>query len=96
MIDSTVYSLPGPGQFINTVSGSQMRISSGLRSCTSIVQITPPFMLDGRSIRLIDTPGFDDTTKSDTEILRMIALFLTEASVSSSLLSVAYHLVDTT
>ncbi|KAJ2935280.1 hypothetical protein H1R20_g1813, partial [Candolleomyces eurysporus] len=35
-------------------------------------------MLDGRSVTLIDTPGFDDATKSNTEILRMIALFLTE------------------
>ncbi|KAJ2928361.1 hypothetical protein H1R20_g8715, partial [Candolleomyces eurysporus] len=71
-------SLPCPKQFINTVSGSHMRISSGLRSCTNVVQVAPPFMLDGRSVTLIDTPGFDDTTKSDTEILRMIALFLTE------------------
>ncbi|RXW22843.1 hypothetical protein EST38_g3035 [Candolleomyces aberdarensis] len=73
-----LYSLPCPKQFINTVSGSHMRISSGLRSCTNVVQIAPPFVLDGRSVTLIDTPGFDDTTKSDTEILRMIALFLTE------------------
>jgi predicted GTPase len=35
-----------------------------------------PFELDGRSITLIDTPGFDDTTKSDTDILKMIAGFL--------------------
>ena len=30
---------------------------------------------------LIDTPGFDDTTKSDTEILKLIAFFLAAASV---------------
>lgn len=33
---------------------------------------------------LIDTPGFDDTTKSDTEILRMISRYLSTASVSSN------------
>ncbi|KAJ2935282.1 hypothetical protein H1R20_g1815, partial [Candolleomyces eurysporus] len=36
-------------------------------------------MLDGRSVTLIDTPGFDDTNRSDTEILRMIAHFLSTA-----------------
>ncbi|KAJ2924778.1 hypothetical protein H1R20_g12311, partial [Candolleomyces eurysporus] len=61
-----------------TVRGSHTRINSGLRFCTNLVKVAPPFMLDGRSVTLIDTPGFDDATKSDTEILRMIALFLTE------------------
>ena len=35
-----------------------------------------PFELDGRYITLIDTPGFDDTTKSDADVLKMIAAFL--------------------
>jgi hypothetical protein len=35
-----------------------------------------PFELDGRRITLIDTPGFDDTRKSDTDVLKMIAAFL--------------------
>ena len=34
------------------------------------------FELDGRLVTLIDTPGFDDTSKSDSDILRMIAAFL--------------------
>lgn len=33
---------------------------------------------DGRQAWLIDTPGFDDTSRSDTEILREIASALTE------------------
>jgi len=48
----------------------------GLQSCTSIVQVSKPFVLGRRTITLIDTPGFDDTTRSDTDILRMIAAFL--------------------
>jgi predicted GTPase len=36
-------------------------------------------MLKGRPVTLIDTPGFDDTTKSDSDILRMIAAFLATA-----------------
>ncbi|TEB19747.1 hypothetical protein FA13DRAFT_1593346, partial [Coprinellus micaceus] len=67
----------GKTTFINTVSGSQMRISGGLRSCTNVVQVAPPFWLDGRKVTLVDTPGFDDTTRSDTDILKMIAHFLT-------------------
>jgi hypothetical protein len=34
------------------------------------------FNLDDRRVVLIDTPGFDDTTQSDTDVLRMIAAFL--------------------
>ena len=48
----------------------------GLRSCTSKVETGDTFELFGKSITLIDTPGFDDTTMSDTDILKMIALYL--------------------
>ena len=47
-----------------------------LESCTAEVQVTDKFTLDGRPVTLIDTPGFDDTSKTDTEILKLIALFL--------------------
>lgn len=47
-----------------------------LESCTAEVQLADEFTLDGRNVALIDTPGFDDTTKSDTDVLRMIADFL--------------------
>ncbi|KAF5327319.1 hypothetical protein D9619_004266 [Psilocybe cf. subviscida] len=69
----------GKTTFINSASHSKLRIGRGLQSCTSIVQIAQPFELDGRSVTLIDTPGFDDTTKSDADILRMIAAFLATA-----------------
>ena len=47
-----------------------------LESCTSEVQLADEFVLDGRAVILIDTPGFDDTNKSDTDILKLIAAFL--------------------
>ena len=47
-----------------------------LESCTSEVEVAEEFTLDGRAVTLIDTPGFDHTSKSDTEILKMIAYFL--------------------
>ena len=50
----------------------------GLGSCTPEVQIADEFGLDGRTVTLIDTPGFDDTTRSETEILKMIAFYLVE------------------
>jgi hypothetical protein len=63
-------------QYINLVSGSDLRVGKGLESCTNNVQMSIPFKLDGRSIILIDTPGFDDTTKSETDVLGMIAAYL--------------------
>jgi hypothetical protein len=62
-------------QFINLVSESNLGIGSGLGSCTSVVQPGKPFDLDGRRVILVDTPGFDDTTRSDVDILNTIALF---------------------
>lgn len=37
--------------------------------------------MGSRRVLLIDTPGFDDTTKSDTDILKEIAAFLATSSV---------------
>jgi hypothetical protein len=63
-------------QFINLVSGSELEVGHRLRSCTSEIQLSKPFLLEGRYVTLVDTPGFDDTTKSDTDILKMIGGFL--------------------
>ena len=63
-------------QFINLASNSSLRIGMGLESSTAEVQLTDEFTLDGRGVILIDTPGFDDTSRSDTDILEMIAAFL--------------------
>ena len=41
-------------------------------------------MLDGRLVTLIDTPGFDDSSVSDTDILKMIALYLSTMCVAVS------------
>lgn len=63
-------------QFVNLVSGSTLRVGDGLESCTTEVQLSIPFELGGRLVELIDTPGFDDTSKSDADILNMIATYL--------------------
>ena len=63
-------------QFINLASGSSLRVGTNLESCTDEVNTVDPFPLDGRPVVLIDTPGFDDSSKSDTEILKSIAAYL--------------------
>lgn len=63
-------------QFINLISRAHLTVSDRLKSCTSEVQSVGPFDLDGQAITLVDTPGFDDTTVSDTDILKKIAVYL--------------------
>ena len=50
---------------------------NGLDSCTADVKLANEFILDGKAVTLIDTPGFGDTTKSDMEIFKTVAAFLT-------------------
>jgi hypothetical protein len=38
--------------------------------------MAPSFFLGDRTINLIDTPGFDDTDKSDVDVLKEIATYL--------------------
>lgn len=63
---------------MNQVSGSCLETGDDLESCTSKVQESEEFILDEKRIMLIDTPGFDDTHKTDTEVLKSIAAFLGE------------------
>lgn len=68
----------GKSTFINKASGSNLPVSHSLESCTREVRTSRPFVVSGRVITLIDTPGFDDTTRSDTDILAMIAAYLSK------------------
>jgi hypothetical protein len=43
--------------------------------------------INGRVVTLVDTPGFDDTNRSDTDVLHELALWLTESYKSQRLLS---------
>ena len=51
-------------------------MSDGLESCTQDVRLGNPFLLDGKTVTLVDTPGFDDTYKSEADVLKQIAEFL--------------------
>ena len=68
-------------QFVNNVTGnveSGAVIGHSLKSQTQAVQPVRCALPDGREIVLVDTPGFDDTYLSDTQILRRIATWLKE------------------
>ncbi|PCH38686.1 nucleoside triphosphate hydrolase protein [Wolfiporia cocos MD-104 SS10] len=66
----------GKTSFINIASGSRLRVGKGLRSTTGCTQTSRTFRVDGCPVRLIDTPGFDDSNMSDVEILTKITKIL--------------------
>ncbi|TEB22470.1 hypothetical protein FA13DRAFT_1757292 [Coprinellus micaceus] len=66
----------GKTSFINLASDSHLPVSSGLGSCTSDISISEPFVVEGQRVRLIDTPGFDDSYKSEGGVLTIVADFL--------------------
>ncbi|KZP03911.1 hypothetical protein FIBSPDRAFT_443298 [Athelia psychrophila] len=67
----------GKSTFINLISGSKLRVSADLKSCTDTMSATAPFDFQGQKVVLLDTPGFDDSERSDIDILMMITTFLT-------------------
>jgi hypothetical protein len=64
---------------VNQASKSYLKVGGDLDSCTSEIQESGEFILDGRRVILIDTPGFDDNYKSDMDVLKSIAAFLGES-----------------
>ncbi|KAJ3498805.1 hypothetical protein NMY22_g19567 [Coprinellus aureogranulatus] len=95
-----VYRVMGPtgtgkSTFINVATRSnQMETSSQLESCTQSIKTSEPFTFEGRTVVFIDTPGFDDTVKSDADILRDIATFLGRMSNSQQKLAGVIYLKD--
>ncbi|KAG9125053.1 hypothetical protein FRC07_009143 [Ceratobasidium sp. 392] len=73
-----VFGATGTGKttFVNDASGGSLEVGDDLQACTQDVAPSNQFQVDGRDVVLIDTPGFDDTELSDTEILRRISAFL--------------------
>ena len=74
LVTMTVNS-PDRLQFINLASGSNRPLATGSGPYVTEIQLSE-FTLDGRTVTLIDTPGFDDVSRKDTEILEMITTFL--------------------
>ena len=93
----------GKTTFIEKASGQKLQVGHNLHSCSSPIpfpqtKLTPPPIgttniqkihckIGGRNITLVDTPGFDDTSRSDTDILILIASWLRESYKENTLLS---------
>ncbi|RYP48019.1 hypothetical protein DL768_006010 [Monosporascus sp. mg162] len=76
-----VMGMTGSGKttFISRVTGrTDLKIGHDLNSCTQDIEVVET-EIDGRVVRFVDTPGFSDTYLSDTEVLEMIASYLSKA-----------------
>ncbi|CAG8261014.1 unnamed protein product [Penicillium salamii] len=76
-----VMGLTGTGKstFIQTATESpEVVVGHDLESCTSEMK-GYTFHYKGHNVNLIDTPGFDDTHKSETEVLANIAKWLEDS-----------------
>ncbi|KAH8690417.1 P-loop containing nucleoside triphosphate hydrolase protein [Phaeosphaeriaceae sp. PMI808] len=63
----------GKSYFINQLAGRQVvKEGAQLDSCTQECQLVP-VEIGNNKVMLMDTPGFDDTTRPDSEILSEIA-----------------------
>ena len=69
----------GKSSFISLLCDTKVEIGHDLDSCTSEVGVYPCELLPGRTIYLIDTPGFDDSKRKDTEVLRELASYLAKS-----------------
>ncbi|KLU90969.1 hypothetical protein MAPG_09494 [Magnaporthiopsis poae ATCC 64411] len=65
----------GKSSFVSSCTGRDVVVGHGLQSCTSDIMIFD-FDLDGHKVYLVDTPGFNDTHKSDAETLATVATYL--------------------
>jgi len=63
-------------QFINVATGVDAGIGHDLESCTTEIGIIKMRFPGGYNVVFVDTPGFDDTKKSDSDILKMISVWL--------------------
>ncbi|CUS07478.1 unnamed protein product [Tuber aestivum] len=86
----------GKSYFIREVTGnSGVEVSSGLHSCTSKVG-SYSFEHAGAKVTLVDTPGFNDTTRTDSEVLTEICDWTSETFKENRLLSGIIYLHSVT
>ncbi|KAF8423557.1 P-loop containing nucleoside triphosphate hydrolase protein [Tirmania nivea] len=66
----------GKSRFIRTITGdSRVTVGDTLRSTTQIIA-SYGAVLDGQPYRFLDTPGFNDTERSETDILLSLVTWL--------------------
>ncbi|KAF9089777.1 hypothetical protein BGX27_002408, partial [Mortierella sp. AM989] len=72
-----VLGLTGAGKsyLIREISGQDVKVGDDLGSCTQKIEPVR-CQISGQSVIILDTPGFDDTNRSDTEVLADVADYL--------------------
>ncbi|KAK1833478.1 P-loop containing nucleoside triphosphate hydrolase protein [Podospora conica] len=77
----------GKTTFISRATGrTDLEIGHGIDSCTQDV-IPVAFTLDGQPVTLFDTPGFDDSERSDADILNLVANYMARSYEQGMLLT---------
>ncbi|KAL9036643.1 MAG: hypothetical protein Q9180_004180 [Flavoplaca navasiana] len=76
----------GKSTFISKLAGREMKIGHHLHSCTDQVEEVPCKVGD-QYVILVDTPGFNDTHRSDTEILTALADWMKSSYQEDMILS---------
>ncbi|KAG9312310.1 hypothetical protein JVU11DRAFT_7621 [Chiua virens] len=84
----------GKSTFVHSASGYETAgVGDGLKSFTSDVRpVRFREQKSGRYVVLVDTPGFDDTYKSDLDILNMISNWLSSSYKKDKLLSAILYM----
>lgn len=65
----------GKSTLIRHCTGKNVQVGHGLQSCTNNLAVHS-FFHSGHHVHMIDTPGFDDTNRSDVDTLKTITSYL--------------------
>ncbi|PPR07081.1 hypothetical protein CVT24_010982 [Panaeolus cyanescens] len=76
----------GKSTFIKNATGYDLKIGNELESCTSEIHVIR-FFVDDSPIYIVDTPGFNDTHRSDVEIFTRISEWLQQRFTNQVYLS---------
>ncbi|KAF9445464.1 hypothetical protein P691DRAFT_642031, partial [Macrolepiota fuliginosa MF-IS2] len=66
----------GKSTLIEAATGRHEGVGHSLQSCTSEVTAVRVTFMDEIRVVLVDTPGFDDTYRSDLDILELVSRWL--------------------
>ncbi|KAI6753530.1 hypothetical protein HG531_005699 [Fusarium graminearum] len=77
----------GKSSFINHCIKHEVVVGDGLQECTGTVEVFSFEYRPGVTIHLVDTPGFDDTNRQDSAVLRDISAWLSKSYTEKILLN---------
>ncbi|KAH8879928.1 P-loop containing nucleoside triphosphate hydrolase protein, partial [Thozetella sp. PMI_491] len=86
----------GKSSFISMCTDEKVEVGHGLEGCTQRVRPYKCKWSNSANVYLVDTPGFDDTARSDTEVLKEIAAWLNDSYKENVLLRGVLYLQSIT